>query len=223
MTSSNDPLAQLAQSLTGDYNQYAYDQHQAGIAHCQQRIAHVPEVTELVLTPRVRRLAVVMAVMFFAFGLMSLAGEKARFMGPVMWLVSLAFVLSYWQHRDAGKQVLLRLTRTHLWFCGLEAPVALRDITQAHIRDGKMMRIHLTLREGAGLPRITNRKGAIMPGATLKRRSGATELRLVAYGFEFDGQVLDAEQLMGMLLAYCDAAQAQAELQSLIAGQAHRR
>lgn len=223
MTTPDDPLAQLAQSLTGAYNQQAGDQRKAGIAHCQQRIEHVPEVTELVLTRRVRRLTVVMAVMFFAFGLMSLTGEKARFMGLVMWLVSLIFALGYWQHRDAGKQVLLRLTRTHLWFCGFDTPVTLRDITQAHIRDGKMMRIHLTLREGAALPRITNRKGAIMPGATIKKRREATELRLVAYGFQLDGQVLDAEQLMGMLLAYCDAAQAEAELQSLTAGEARWR
>ena len=218
MSHPDDPLASLAQSLTEDFNQHSGDQVQAGIDEREHWLAGVPAVTELALTRKVRKTLMIYSVFMLALGCGILGDGKAMLTGAVFLLVGLFLLTGVWLHRHAGKDVLMRLTHTHLWLRNFKAQLDLQDVTGIQIGDSRIMRITLTLREGAALPGCTNSLGPLTPHVKLK--SGrAPQVRLTMLGLELNGKTLTPEEVMEMLHTHCAAARITAELNMLKARQ----
>ncbi|MBF8781561.1 hypothetical protein IV505_17770 [Pseudomonas fulva] len=218
MNRPDDPLASLAQSLTEDFNQRTTEQVQTAVEEREHLLQNIPQVTELTYTHKVRRTLALYALFMLALGGFCVADGKSWVLGVIFVLAGLIFFASIWLHRHAGKEVLMRLTHTHVWFRNLDAEIDLRDVTQASVQDGRQLRITLTLREGAPLPGSHNPAGPLMPHVKIKR-SRTPQVRFSMLGMELNGKILGEEQMMQLLLAYGHAAHAHAELQALKASQ----
>lgn len=216
MTSSDDPLANLGQSLTQDFTQQASASREQAIHEREQVLASYPEVTVLTSTRKIYRTLVLFAVFLLSLSAFCLSSAHA-FLGVLLLLMGLGFVAGLWLHRQAGQDVVMRLSHTHLGFAALDAEIALDQVTEVRVANGRMIQITLCLASGTPLPGKRNRLGPLMPSAKLKH--GRTpQVRLSVYGLELDGELLDAEALMHLLYGYCHVARAHTQLQGLKAG-----
>lgn len=215
MNSPDDSLASLAQSLTEDFNQHAGDQLQAAVDEREEWLASVPAVTELAYPRKVRSSLMYYSLFMLVVGGAIASDGKGWVLGAIFAVVGLTLLSGIWLHRRAGEEVVMRLTHTQLWFRNLDAELDLLDVTDIHIKKGRLkMWITLTLREGTSLPACHNPMGPLMPHVKLKR-SRSPEICLTLFGLELNEKPLTAEQVMEMLNTYCGAARAQAELSTL--------
>ncbi|MFR0675688.1 hypothetical protein ACLUUI_18080 [Enterobacterales bacterium AW_CKDN230030176-1A_HGKHYDSX7] len=213
MTPSNDPLANLGQSLTQDFNQHTSASQQHAIEEHEQLLARYPAVTELKTTRKIYRTLVIFTVFLGGLSVFCLK-DGTWLAGVPLLLMALGFIAGFWLHRHAGKDVGMRLTHTHLGFPALDAEIELQHVTEVRIANGRMTQITLCLDPSAPLPGIRKRFGPLMPAAKIKR-GRLPQVRLSVYGLELDGELLDAEELMQLLYGYCHVARAHAQLQVL--------
>lgn len=218
MSHSEDPLAHLAESLTGDFNAQTREQLHAAIKEREQILADVPEVTELTDSRKVRVTLLCYSLFMLGLGAFCIGDSKAWLAGVICLGMGVFLGAGVWLQRNAGKQPLLRLSRTHLWFRTLDAEIDLLDLIQARVKDGRQTHITLTLREGAPLPASHNPIGPMMPKANVEK-TRPPQVRLSMYGLDRNGSVLIPQELMHLILSHCDAARAHAELQALKARQ----
>lgn len=218
MTRPDDPLANLAESLTDEFNAHTGDQLRAAIEEREQILANVPEITELTDTGKVRRVLALYSLFMLGLGAFCIGDSKAWPAGVICLGMGVFLGAGVWLQRHAGKQPLLRLTRTHLWFRTLDAEIDLLDLTQARVKDSRQLHITLTLREGAPLPTSRNPLGPMMPRAKVEH-SRPAQLRLSMFGLVLNGSVLIPQEVMQLILSHCDAARAHAQLQALKARQ----
>lgn len=214
MSHPNDPLADLGQSLTQDFDQHASASQQHAIQEHEQLLARYPAVTELKTTRKIYRTLVIFTVFLGGLSVFCLTDDAARLAGVPLLIMTLGFVAGFWLHRHAGTEVGMRLTHTHLWFPALDAEIELQHVTEVRIANGRMTQITLCLDRSAPLPGIRKRFGPLMPTAKIKH-GRVPQVRLSVYGLELDGELLDAEELMQLLYGYCHVARAHAQLQAL--------
>lgn len=222
MSRPEDPLANLAESLTCDFNAQTREQLRAAIEEREQILASVPEVTELTDSRKVRGILLMYSLFMLGVGAFCIGDSKAWPAGVICLGIGVFLGAGVWLQREAGKHPLLRLSRTHLWFRTLDAEIDLLDLTQARVKDGRQLHITLTLREGAPLPASHNPVGPMMPKAKAEP-SRPPQIRLSMYGLDRNGSVLIPQEVMHLILSHCDAARAYAELQALKARQSDRQ
>ncbi|MBJ9978381.1 hypothetical protein IAE35_23610 [Pseudomonas sp. S75] len=214
MSVDKSSLDHLSQSLGREFDQRMDARRQAAIAEHEAQLAAVPPVTELPESGRVRMILVTSLVFLVVLGGWCLTSAKAWLAGLALLLLAVATARSLWLQRDAGKRTLLRLTHDTLEFVCLDREVSLLDLIQAHVKEGRQMKIVLTLREGAALPGTRNTLGPWLPKAKVKPGK-APEIICTFFGLTHQGKVLDNRQVMGMLLDYCACAAAKVELAKL--------
>ncbi len=218
MTHPDDPLANLAESLTDEFNAHTGEQLRAAIEEREQILANVPEITELTDTGKVRRVLALYSLFMLGLGAFCIGDSKAWPAGVICLGLGVFLGAGVWLQRQAGKQPLLRLSRTHLWFRTLDAQIDLLDLTQARVKDGRQLHITLTLREGAPLPASHNPLGPMMPKAKAEH-GRPPQLRLSMFGLVLNDSVLIPQEVMQLILTHCHAARAHAQLQALKARQ----
>lgn len=215
MNHPDDPLASLAQSLTEEFNQHSGDQLQAAIQEREEWLSTVPAVTELAYPRKVRRTLLLLSLFAFVMAGGSVWDGKNAFMGGIFAIVALVLLGGVWLHRRAGEEILMRLTHTRLWFRNLATEIDLVDISDIHIKEGRIkIWITLTLREGAPLPVCKNAAGPLMPHVKIKR-SREPQVCLTLFGLQLNGTVLTGDQVLEILDTYCNAARVEVELQAL--------
>ncbi|MBW1250632.1 hypothetical protein I7860_28590 [Pseudomonas tolaasii] len=215
MNHPDDPLASLAQSLTEDFNQHSGDQLQAAIQEREEWLAGVPAISEFAYPRKVRRTLLLLSLFAFVMAGGSVWDGNNALLGGVFAIVALVLLSGVWLHRRAGEEILMRLTHTHLWFRNLDAEINLLDISDIHIKEGRIkIWITLTLREGAPLPAFKNAAGPLMPNVKIKR-SREPQICLTLFGLQLSGKILTAEQVLEMLDTYCNAARVEVELRTL--------
>ena len=216
-----DP-ATLAQGLTADYNQASTGQLEAEIAEVCAFIGSVREEVGFTNGRNVRIWAPLGgAFMLLLAGMMFRDGDSlgASVFGLVIGLVLLA---GGWSHRNAGREVFMRLSRKTLWVHNLSAPVDLLDITEVAVKDDWIMTIKLGLRENADVPRHKARLAFLPSQASIQRFRG-TRVVITSAGLRVDGQKLGGDDVVALIDLYIQVARAEQHLQTLLDRQARQR
>ena len=216
-----DP-ASLAEGLTADYNQASSNQLETEIAEVCAFINGVPEEVGFTSGRNVRIWAPLGgAFMLMLAAMMFKDGESfgAAVFGLVIGLILLA---GGWSHRNAGKDVFMRLNRKSLWVHNLSAPVNLMDITEISVKDDWIMALKLGLGENAEVPRHKARIAFLPSQASIQRFRG-TRVVVTSAGMRVDGKKLSGEDVIALFDLYIQVAQAEQHLQTLLARQARQR
>ncbi|WP_295488439.1 hypothetical protein [uncultured Pseudomonas sp.] len=214
MSSDSASLDDLAQSLGREFDARMDARRRAAIAEHEAQLAAVPPVTELTQSPQVRGMLAVGVVVLSGLALWCL--KDAWPVSVPLWLLAALAIRSLWLQRDPGQQPLLRLTHERLWFACLDRELALVDLVEGRVRQGRDLHIVLTLKPDTVLPRPRNRLGPWMPRAKVKG-GVQPQVTLICYGLTLQGQSLDAQALMDLLRAYDACAQAKLRLDALYA------
>lgn len=219
--SSFDP-ADLAEGLTADYNQASSNQLETEIAEVCAFINSAPEEVGFTSGRNVR----IWAPLGGAFMLLItwMMVSKGGSTGAVVFglVIALVMLAGGWSHRNAGKDVFMRLNRKSLWVHNLSAPVSLLDITEISVKDDWIMTLKLGLREGAELPRHKARV-AFLPSQGVIQRFRGTRVVVTSAGMRVDEKKLSGEDLVALFDLYIQVAQAEQHLQALLARQARQR
>jgi hypothetical protein len=216
-----DP-ATLAEGLTADYNQASTCQLEVEIAEVCAFIGSVREEVSFTGGRNVRIWAPLGgAFMLMLAGMMFRDGDSlgASVFGLAVGLVLLA---GGWSHRNAGREVFMRLSRKTLWVHNLSAPVNLLDITEVAVKDDWIMTIKLGLRETADAPRHKARLAFLPSQASIQRFRG-TRVVITSAGLRVDGQKLGGDDVLALIDRYIQVARAEQHLQALLERQARQR
>ncbi|SDI08991.1 hypothetical protein SAMN05216588_11162 [Pseudomonas flavescens] len=209
-----DPLSHLAQSLAADYEQSREAQRDRVIAELQQVIERVPEQSEFTNTRRYQVLGPILTLISLALLAFGIVQGKTGLLicGAFM---SLLFALVTWQHRNAGQQPFMRLTRRQLFVDSLSAPVELADVVDIYVKDEGLLTLQkLTLSPTAALP--THRAvRQVFGNQAMAFKKPEPHIRIHSAGLMSGGSKLDCDDTAALLDAYVQAAHAQRQLDTL--------
>ena len=217
----NDP-ASLAEGLTADYNQASAGRLESEIADVCAFIGSVREELEFTTGRNIRIWAPVMGLFMMALAVMMLF--KGEDLGPALFatVIGLILIATGWSHRNAGRDVFMRLSRKQLWVHNLSAPVNLLDVTEVSVKDDWIMTVKLGLREGAPVPTHKARM-AFLPAQAMVEKFRGTRIGIRSPGMMVDGQKLDGDSIAQTFDLYVQVARAEHHLQTLLARQARQR
>lgn len=215
MTEHTDPLADLSGSLGDDYDQSRTAQRERVIAELRQVIERVPEQSEFTNSRRFRvwgPVLLVGALILFAIGI------SMQRTGPIVataFIVLIAAAVT-WQHRNAGTQVFMRLTRRQLFVDTLDAPVDLAQVQDISVKDeGLLMVQTLEMSSDAVLPTHRVARLQFFGNQAMVLKKPRPQVRIMSAGLAQNGRKLSYEEVLAVLTAYCDAAHAQRQLELL--------
>ncbi|MFG0686660.1 hypothetical protein [Pseudomonas sp. WSY_20] len=215
MSEHTDPLADLSGSLGNDYDQSRTAQREHVIAELRQVIERVPELSEFTNSRRYRVWGPVLLVgALILFGI----GISMQRTGPIVataFIVLIAAAVT-WQHRNAGTQVFMRLTRRQLFVDTLDAPVDLAQVQDISVKDeGLVMVQTLEMSSDAVLPTHRVVKLQFFGNQAMVLKKPRPQVRIMSAGLAQNGRKLSNEEVLAVLTAYCDAAHAQRQLELL--------
>lgn len=215
MSEHTDPLADLSGSLGNDYDQSRTAQREHVIAELRQVIERVPEQSEFTNSRRYRVWGPVLLVgALILFGI----GISMQRTGPIVataFIVLIAAAVT-WQHRNAGTQVFMRLTRRQLFVDTLDAPVDLAQVQDISVKDeGLVMVQTLEMSSDALLPTHRVVKLQFFGNQAMVLKKPRPQVRIMSAGLAQNGRKLSNEEVLAVLTAYCDAAHAQRQLELL--------
>ncbi|MBF8694441.1 hypothetical protein ACSFEV_11530 [Pseudomonas fulva] len=215
MSEHTDPLADLSGSLGNDYDQSRTGQREHVIAELRQVIERVPEQSEFTNSRRYRVWGPVLLVgALILFGI----GISMQRTGPIVataFIVLIAAAVT-WQHRNAGTQVFMRLTRRQLFVDTLDAPVDLAQVQDISVKDeGLVMVQTLEMSSDAVLPTHRVVKLQFFGNQAMVLKKPRPQIRIMSAGLAQNGRKLSNEEVLAVLTAYCDAAHAQRQLELL--------
>ncbi|MBH3346060.1 hypothetical protein I5O09_20190 [Pseudomonas parafulva] len=215
MSEHTDPLADLSGSLGNDYDQSRTAQREHVIAELRQVIERVPEQSEFTNSRRYRVWGPVLLVgALILFGI----GISMQRTGPIVataFIVLIAAAVT-WQHRNAGTQVFMRLTRRQLFVDTLDAPVDLAQVQDISVKDeGLVMVQTLEMSSDAVLPTHRVVKLQFFGNQAMVLKRPRPQVRIMSAGLAQNGRKLSNEEVLAVLTAYCDAAHAQRQLELL--------
>ncbi len=209
-----DPLASLSESLSAEYDQQRDAQEARVRSELQRVVERVPVTSEFTNTRRYKRygpLMVLLSACLLGWSIHTGSTGLAVFAA----LMTASFALMTWQHRNAGTHAFMRLTRSQLFVDTLSAPVDLLDVIGIEVKDeGFIMQQQLMLRPETTLP--THRAALQLFGnQAMALRKPRPHIRILSAGLMSEGRKLECDDVYALLEAYCQAAQAQQELDRL--------
>ncbi|MBF8650466.1 hypothetical protein IRZ81_06630 [Pseudomonas putida] len=215
MSEHTDPLADLSGSLGNDYDQSRTAQREHVIAELRQVIERVPEQSEFTNSRRYRVWGPVLLVgALILFGI----GISMQRTGPIVataFIVLIAAAVT-WQHRNAGTQVFMRLTRRQLFVDTLDAPVDLAQVQDISVKDEGLVVVQtLEMSSDAVLPTHRVVKLQFFGNQAMVLKKPRPQVRIMSAGLAQNGRKLSNEEVLAVLTAYCDAAHAQRQLELL--------
>ena len=209
-----DPLSDLSSSLSQAYVESRETQRQRAIAELEQMAQRVPEQSEFTNSRRYKVRGPVL--LLIALGLLA-GGIHTGSIGLTVCaaLMALLFALMTWQHRNAGREAFMRLTRSQLFTDTLSAPVNLVDIVDLSVSEEGWLTVQkLILRADATLP--THRAvRQVFGNQALALNKPQPHIRINSAGLMSDGRLLSCDEAAAILQAYCQAAHAQQKLDAL--------
>ncbi|UXH39086.1 hypothetical protein [Pseudomonas promysalinigenes] len=215
MAEHNDPLSELSGSLGEAYDQTRAAERERVIAELKKVIERVPEQSEFTNSRRYKIWGPILLV--GALVLLAVTFNSQR-MGAVIFvllIVCMAAALT-WQHRNAGTQVFMRLTRRELYVDTLDAPVDMAEVEDIAVKDeGLVMVQTLELSSEAALPKHRVVKLQFFGNQAMALKKPRPQIRIMSAGLACNGRKLGYEEVLAMLAAYCDAAHAQRQLELL--------
>ena len=213
MVEPNDPLSELSGSLGEAYDQSRAAQRDQVIAELKQVIERVPPQSEFTNSRRYKVWGPIILV-----GALILLGVTFNLqrMGAVaagVFIVCIAAAVT-WQHRNAGTQVFMRLTRRQLFVDTLDAPVDMAEVEDIAVKDeGLVMVQTLEMSSDAALPKHRVVKLQFFGNQAMALKKPRPQIRIMSAGLACNGRKLDNEEVLAMLAAYRDAAHAQRQLE----------
>ncbi|MDD1506636.1 hypothetical protein [Pseudomonas sp. CNPSo 3701] len=189
-------------------------QRDAMVAELTQLIERVPEQMEFTNTKRYWVLGPVLTL--GALGILW-SGVSFGKTGLIICggFMTLFFMLLTWQHRNAGREVFMRLTRRELHHTALSGPVDLTKVVDVFVKDEGLLTLQkLTLSDTASLP--THRAVSVLFGnQAMALKKPQPHVRINSAGVATGGSKLDIDDLHTLLTAYVQAALAQQQLDTL--------
>lgn len=215
MAEPNDPLSELSGSLGEAYDQTRAAERERVIAELKKVIERVPEQSEFTNSRRYKIWGPILLVGALILLAVTFNSQRMGAVIFVLFIVCMAAALT-WQHRNAGTQVFMRLTRRELYVDTLDAPVDMAEIEDIAVKDeGLVMVQTLELSSEAALPKHRVVKLQFFGNQAMALKKPRPQIRIMSAGLACNGRKLGYEEVLAMLAAYCDAAHAQRQLELL--------
>lgn len=215
MSEFTDPLSELSGALGQDYEQTRAAQRDRVIAELKQVIERVPEQSEFTNSRRYRFWGPVMLLGSLILTAVCFNLERMGAVAACAFTVFIAAAVT-WQHRNAGTQVFMRLTRRQLFVDTLDAPVDLAEVEDVAVKDeGLVMVQTLEMSSEAVLPKHHVVKLQFFGNQAMVLKKPRPQVRIMSAGLASNGRKLDNEEVLAILAAYRDAAHAQRQLELL--------
>lgn len=217
MTTPQQPArpCSLSECLSAEYEQAHAVRQARVLSELRRVVERVPATREFTNCRRYQRygsLFALVAACLLGWGIH--VGSSGLFVCAA--LMTAGFAVMTWQHRNAGTQPFMRLTRSQLAVDSLSAPIDLLDVIGIEVKDeGFIMQQQLILRADANLPshRATLQLFGNQAMALQKPRP---HIRILSTGLMYEGRKLQCDDVYVLLEAHCQAAQAQQELDRLL-------
>ncbi|MHA7113599.1 hypothetical protein ACX0KM_05345 [Pseudomonas promysalinigenes] len=215
MAEPNDPLSELSGSLGEAYDQTRAAERERVIAELKKVIERVPEQSEFTNSRRYKLWGPILLVGALILLAVTFNSQRMGAVIFVLFIVCMAAALT-WQHRNAGTQVFMRLTRRELYVDTLDAPVDMAEVEDIAVKDeGLVMVQTLELSSEAALPKHRVVKLQFFGNQAMALKKPRPQIRIMSAGLACNGRKLGYEEVLAMLAAYCDAAHAQRQLELL--------
>ncbi|WP_207937860.1 hypothetical protein [Pseudomonas sp. 51_B] len=215
MAEPNDPLSELSGSLGEAYDQTRAAERERVIAELKKVIERVPEQSEFTNSRRYKIWGPILLVGALILLAVTFNSQRMGAVIFVLFIVCVAAALT-WQHRNAGTQVFMRLTRRELYVDTLDAPVDMAEVEDIAVKDeGLVMVQTLELSSEAALPKHRVVKLQFFGNQAMALKKPRPQIRIMSAGLACNGRKLGYEEVLAMLAAYCDAAHAQRQLELL--------
>ncbi|MER2299740.1 MAG: hypothetical protein ABS956_19960 [Pseudomonas sp.] len=215
MAEPNDPLSELSGSLGEAYDQTRAAERERVIAELKKVIERVPEQSEFTNSRRYKIWGPILLVGALILLAVTFNSQRMGAVIFVLFIVCMAAALT-WQHRNAGTQVFMRLTRRELYVDTLDAPVDMAEVEDIAVKDeGLVMVQTLELSSEAALPKHRVVKLQFFGNQAMALKKPRPQIRIMSAGLACNGRKLGYEEVLAMLAAYCDAAHAQRQLELL--------
>lgn len=134
MAKPDEPLADLSGALGEDYEQARAAQRERVVAELKQVIERVPEQSEFTNSRRYKVWGPILLVGALILLVTTFNPQRLGAVALVLFVVCMAAVVT-WQHRNAGTQVFMRLTRRQLFVDTLDAPVDMAEVEDIAVKD----------------------------------------------------------------------------------------
>ncbi|MDV5096544.1 hypothetical protein RYH74_04485 [Pseudomonas sp. LSJ-87] len=211
----NDPLSELSGSLGQDYEQSRAAQRDRVIAELKQVIERVPEQSEFTNSRRYRVWGPILLLGSLIITAVTFNPERLGAVAAGVFITLIAAAVT-WQHRNAGTQVFMRLTRRQLFVDTLDAPVELAEVEDVSVKDeGLVMVQTLEMSSEAVLPKHHVVKLQFFGNQAMVLKKLRPQIRIMSAGLASNGRKLGNEEVLALLAAYRDAAHAQRQLDLL--------
>lgn len=215
MSEFNDPLSELSGSLGQDYEQSRAAQRDRVIAELKQVIERVPEQSEFTNSRRYRVWGPILLLGSLILTAVCFNLERMGAVAACAFTVFIAAAVT-WQHRNAGTQVFMRLTRRQLFVDTLDAPVDMAEVEDVSVKDEGLVTVQtLEMSSEAVLPKHHVMKLQFFGNQAMVLKKPRPQVRIMSAGLASNGRKLDNEEVLAMLAAYRDAAHAQRQLDLL--------
>lgn len=215
MSEFNDPLSDLSGSLGQDYEQSRAAQRDRVIAELKQVIERVPEQSEFTNSRRYRVWGPILLLGSLILTAVCFNLERMGAVAACAFTVFIAAAVT-WQHRNAGTQVFMRLTRRQLFVDTLDAPVDMAEVEDVSVKDEGLVTVQtLEMSSEAVLPKHHVVKLQFFGNQAMVLKKPRPQVRIMSAGLASNGRKLDNEEVLAMLAAYRDAAHAQRQLDLL--------
>lgn len=215
MSEFNDPLSELSGSLGQDYEQSRAAQRDRVIAELKQVIERVPEQSEFTNSRRYRVWGPILLLGSLILTAICFNLERMGAVAACAFTVFIAAAVT-WQHRNAGTQVFMRLTRRQLFVDTLDAPVDMAEVEDVSVKDEGLVTVQtLEMSSEAVLPKHHVVKLQFFGNQAMVLKKPRPQVRIMSAGLASNGRKLDNEEVLAVLAAYRDAAHAQRQLDLL--------
>ena len=213
MAKPDDPLADLSGALGEDYEQARAAQRERVVAELKQVIERVPEQSEFTNTRRYKVWGPILLVGALILLVTTFNPQRLGAVALVLFVVCMAAVVT-WQHRNAGTQVFMRLTRRQLFVDTLDAPVDMAEVEDIAVKDeGLVMVQTLEMSSEAALPKHRVVKLQFFGNQAMALKKPRPQIRIMSAGLALKGRKLGNDEVLELLAAYRNAAHAQRQLE----------
>jgi hypothetical protein len=213
------PLFPVAPSLAEELHVNVSNLGTDAISHLEGVVNSVAEKTEFTNTRFYLLMAPVLSLVSFSFSAATFF-TSSPVAAVIFAMISLVFIMTTYQHRHAGKEPFMYLTRTHLWVSNLSAPIELTDIISFKVKTGEHMVEILTLKAGVKLPKARYNLRPFASRATFRKGGSNPILQIFSAGLKANGKRLDGRRTAHLFDGYLRAAQAAREIEILRAQRA---
>lgn len=213
MAKPDDPLADLSGALGEDYEQARAAQRERVVAELKQVIERVPEQSEFTNSRRYKVWGPILLVGALILLVTTFNPQRLGAVALVLFVVCMAAVVT-WQHRNAGTQVFMRLTRRQLFVDTLDAPVDMAEVEDIAVKDeGLVMVQTLEMSSEAALPKHRVVKLQFFGNQAMALKKPRPQIRIMSAGLALKGRKLGNDEVLELLAAYRNAAHAQRQLE----------